>query len=302
MGYTTRPPRVDVLAVVPELAKLAQWTFRLHPRREPGLFPDANKIGGSILWPKDEPWPECESVTVPDWWSGEWPIPTGARIPLVPVLQVHASACPDVPFFPGTDLLQVLWCPISHSAPIFVAKPHVYWRRATDPANQPTFPPMSEFRDKSYVPFECSVNPERVQEFPHASALSDELLGMLYEWDIANIAVEVEEYENGSDLYCAELSTCGGTKVGGHPHWVQSPEVPKCQHGHEMSFLLALTDGEFDANSKYRWCPTENRERLESPYQHEEIDSAAFPNLGGLQSIFVCRQCPDWPIASVYQR
>lgn len=299
MKYTTPPPRVDVLTVLPELAERARWTTRLHPRRDQGLPPDANKIGGTILWPNDESWPECESTTVPECYDGEWTIPPDTRIPLVPVLQLHATACPDVAYFPGTDLLQVLWCPIAHSPPIFVAKPYVFWRRASDSANRPTFPPESEFWNKWFLPAECSVNPERVLEFPNGPNLDFDMRRRINEWN----PLPAGEVDSGMDLYDAELSTCTGTKIGGHPHWVQEPQVPKCRNGHGMIFLLALTDMEFHAGSICRWCPIEDQELAKDPNRVDEVCCAAFPFFGGgLQNIFVCRQCADWPIASVYQR
>lgn len=147
---------------------------------------------------------------------------------------------------------------------------------------------------------ECSVSPELVRELPDVMDLDLEAQKRLDSWN--PIDVPGEPFGGGLSLYSEELSTSYGTKIGGHPHWVQDPEVPTCEHGHEMSFLLALSDAEFDAASRRRWCPIEDRDLIKDPYRLEEVRSAAFPYLSGLQNLFVCRQCPDWPIASVYQR
>src|SRR5262249_20164871 len=91
---TTPPPNVDVEAI-PDLAQLRKTTVRLHPRfgDEPAL--DQTKMGGSFLWPKDEPWPRC-----PD-----------HEVPYVTVLQLRAEQFPEIAFYPGTNLFQLLWCP-----------------------------------------------------------------------------------------------------------------------------------------------------------------------------------------------
>jgi hypothetical protein len=47
------------LEYVPELAKYAQTAVRLHPRRGKVADLGASKIGGTFLWPKNEPWPTC---------------------------------------------------------------------------------------------------------------------------------------------------------------------------------------------------------------------------------------------------
>ncbi|WNF31384.1 hypothetical protein RI138_22510 [Streptomyces sp. C11-1] len=59
MSRTTPPRPVDITAVVPQLAPLARPATRLHPR--PGTpSPHESSIGGPLLWPADEPWPQCE--------------------------------------------------------------------------------------------------------------------------------------------------------------------------------------------------------------------------------------------------
>jgi hypothetical protein len=95
---TTPSPRVDVADLLPEMASRARTTIRLHPRRlgEDETLPrTASKMGGDFLWPADEPWMFCPSH----------------KLPYVGVLQLHRADFPEVQFKPGTDLLQVFWCP-----------------------------------------------------------------------------------------------------------------------------------------------------------------------------------------------
>jgi hypothetical protein len=53
---TARP--VDIASVFPELRPLARSATRLHPRRGEPQVRDSS-IGGPLLWPADEAWPEC---------------------------------------------------------------------------------------------------------------------------------------------------------------------------------------------------------------------------------------------------
>src|SRR5262245_58839441 len=97
---TTPPPAVDVPTVVPELKSLSKVAVRLHPRYGDEPRPDESKVGGRFLWPVDEPWPTSDDVL------------------LVTVLQLRAEdAPPNCTFRPGTDLLQLLWCPRAELKP-----------------------------------------------------------------------------------------------------------------------------------------------------------------------------------------
>jgi hypothetical protein len=129
---TTPAPRIDVREVLPELASQATTTIRLHPRRlaEGETLPlDASKMGGDFLWPSDEPWLVCPMHGLP--WVG--------------VLQLRRADFPEVRFRPGTDLLQVLWCPqYGHGGwPEPDPVPVVIWRDAagiTRPLDQISHP------------------------------------------------------------------------------------------------------------------------------------------------------------------
>ncbi|MEU5874676.1 hypothetical protein AB0A73_24315 [Glycomyces sp. NPDC047369] len=58
MPFTTPDRPYDLVAIWPELAKLARTAVRLHPRHgDPAA--EQSSIGGPLLWPVDEPWPTC---------------------------------------------------------------------------------------------------------------------------------------------------------------------------------------------------------------------------------------------------
>lgn len=118
---TTPAPRVDIGVLLPELATRARMTIRLHPERlaEGESLPlDESKMGGDFLWPSEEPWVVCPVHNLP--WVG--------------ILQLHKADIPEVPFRPGTDLLQVLWCPqVGHGTfPDSDPAPVVIWRNTAE--------------------------------------------------------------------------------------------------------------------------------------------------------------------------
>lgn len=114
---------------------------------------------------------------------------------------------------------------------------------------------------------------------------------------------EDDDSQTAEELYAAELSVAPGVKLGGCVRWIQDPEIPKCEKGHTMSHLLTIDFQEFDRETRPRWCPKEDQEGYEA-----DVDSRpgtrfpAFRELDGAQFIFTCRECPDWPVASVFQR
>lgn len=110
----------ELLARVPEIAPHAATTTLLHPRGgDPGSL-DAH-MGGPLLWPAEEERPTCSER------PGEDPYD------LVSVAQLPAADVVGLPFPGGTDLLQVLWCPVHHRQPHPEGRGPavlVVWRRA----------------------------------------------------------------------------------------------------------------------------------------------------------------------------
>ncbi|MCY2965057.1 MAG: hypothetical protein NT069_15720 [Planctomycetota bacterium] len=111
---TTPPAPIDVGRLLPNIAPLAKTTVRLNPR--PGSAAnDVSKMGGVFLWPKDETWPHCEDHDSA----------------FVAALQLRKEDFPEVEFRPGTDLMQVLWCPNDHE-PGYCPDVRVIWRKRAD--------------------------------------------------------------------------------------------------------------------------------------------------------------------------
>jgi hypothetical protein len=175
LALTTQPPRFDVPELFPWLAAAARWTVRLHPRASGRLPIDSSKVGGDVLWPADEPWPTCELPHV-----GYEPgrprsssEPSGD--PYVSVMQLRRADIPELGFPAETDLFQLLWCPHDHE-PIFAPVCRVAWRRAADVELPLSVFPRPTRALEDYLPRACSVQPERVIEYPSPFEMTDEQL------------------------------------------------------------------------------------------------------------------------------
>jgi uncharacterized protein (TIGR02996 family) len=281
---TTPAPPVDVAAAIPELKGRAKTTVRLHPR--PGTAANnASKIGGVFLWPAREEWPSCPEH----------------RCAFVPVLQLRKEDVPEVGFEPGTGLFQVLWCPHDHE-PGYCPDARLFWREEaaiTDPAESH---PESSEAEPDYVPRPCLLYPERVVEYPDPFELDDgfddriansgELRRVLESVESPPLAVwRLPGYPG--HLYQCWLSAADGTKVGGHPEWVQDPEYPSCSCGATMDLLVTFGSGEFDGASWGRWLPIEDRDVLtDAPRRRDVIEAAGwmFGDAGNMY-VFLCRSC-----------
>ena len=274
---TTPKPSVDIAQLFPELAPLAKETVRLHPRRgpEPGIA--ESKVGGTFLWPADEPWPVCPEHN--DFY--------------VTVIQIRAEEVPEVGFPDGKNLFQLLWCPEYHDE-TYTTQSKIFWRNTEEIQN----PLINEFRPKSYeehsIPTVCYFSPEKVLEYPSAYDNSEELDDKISQW----------EGEDNEGFYERELSVAEGTKIGGHAYWIQAPQTPICNCGQDMEHLLTVASWEFSGMEDSRWCPIEDKNIWTTNRQQiETVRNATGLMLGDAGSIyyFICRHCKDWPIEWVFQ-
>ncbi|MFI8964603.1 hypothetical protein ACIGO8_21100 [Streptomyces sp. NPDC053493] len=230
---------LDITVPFPELTAWARTATRLHPR--PGaVAPTDSSVGGPLLWPAAEEWPVCPEH------DGE---------PLLALAQFHVRDVPDLAPFapPGTDLLQVLWCPRyahrdarrSEYGPLT----ELVWRRSAGvrgPLARPRRPSVAEER---YVPVPCVLHPEQVVEYPYGDYLPEEL-------DLRIQAWEDELQARIGDLapwYQYDLSLAPGWKIGGWDSWHKTDldrvHCPACGTG--MRVLLRIDSYETQAS----WGP-----------------------------------------------
>lgn len=216
-------------AHVPEIAAYETTTVLLNPRPgKPGVG-DAH-MGGPLLWPADEEWPRCDKHPDDDY-----------AYDLVSVAQLTAADVPGLPYPDGTDLVQVLWCPVYHHQPHpdgWGPAARVFFRRAADVTSQLPAQPdgWAEWHDdfEAIVPRPCVLHPEVLPELPAFDDLPAELRDRL---DAAGMADQF-----------ALFSTLGGCKAGGAMDWTvgdrpDSLTCPACEAPYAL--LLQVDSGEF---------------------------------------------------------
>ncbi|MEN3610693.1 hypothetical protein AAH979_14195 [Plantactinospora sp. ZYX-F-223] len=291
--HTTIASPIKMAEVFPQVVPFARVATRLHPRKgSPGV--EQSSVGGPLLWPADEPWPGCGGEHPEDHLDAGPDDP--AQGPLVPVLQLFAADVPDLPFPAGTDLLQLLWCPFDHQ-PWYSPRPHLRWRRRADVgARRETMPTPHEDADPAMIPDPCTVDPERVVEYP-SHDLPREV------WRQIDDAVRRVAEQTGWQ-YEYDLSEASGTKVGGYPGWTQSPDWPVCGCGTGMTHLLTIASWEFSRGDEKRWIPVEDRPAMagwsfdgDDDHPWRAVQNPAGIMLGDVGGIylFVCPSCPERP-------
>jgi hypothetical protein len=287
------PPRpLDVAVLFPELVPFRREAVRLHPRAGEPSCRDSS-LGGPLLWPAEEAWPVCaDDDAHVDLGDG---VPGAPATPLVSVLQVHRADAPGIPFPPGRDLLQVLWCPFDHD-PEYCPSPTVRWREAGAVGEVRPTPPAPDDAIAGYVPVPCVLHPETVAEYPGAD-LPRELRDTLR--DRFRRLEEETEWEYESDLASAP-----GVKLGGYPGWTQNPRWPGCEAcGQPMEHLLTVASWEYDGVWS-SWIPLEDRAAAEggrADFRDELSRTVREPaglmlgDAGGVY-LFECRFCPGRPV------
>lgn len=241
MTRTTPPRPVDIEAVFPELSGYRKVCARLHPR--PGLpKPQQSSIGGPLLWPRDEPWPICQSLhprdrgrrvgDVHEWrriladaWrrdpdagpsaeeletlsalEREHHVPDlddTAPVPLLPVAQFFVKDVPGLVAPAGCDLLQVLWCPFDAHGAQSGPGVHLRWRSATDVGETLDEIPLPQVvGDAGYVPEPCVLDPEQVVEHEYRELLPADLQQRIEAWE-----AEAEEEADESSYDEADFVT-----------------------------------------------------------------------------------------------
>jgi hypothetical protein len=211
----------------------------------------------------------------------------------VPVLQIRSQDIPEILFPPGTDLLQVLWCPNDHEECGFGPAVNVFWRGAAKLTPFPVLKLQINSANKGYVPRQCRLQPETVLEYPSAHSLSRNQIDELEQWK-----------EDGSTLYQYELSVAPGFKIGGYPNWSQETQVPTCSCGKEMDYFMTIDSAEFDGGTYRRWLPESERHVWHAAYEiRNQVQRAAGLMLGdmGEINIFICKTCVPWKYQSVFQ-
>lgn len=299
---TTRPPIINITDYFPQFKNLQKSAILLHPRRateEMNLLD--SKLGESILWPMKAEWPYCPAHAVP----------------YRPILQLNKADFPNLEFWRGTDLFQILWCPHSHSECDWLPARKVYWRHSSD-VTEPLYPnpemklnaPFLETDAGRYVPASCRFYPEQVIEYPDFDELQEELKHDVENWKLPPLSSvkawlkreekQIPLFTPGEWLYMDEISNSSGSKVGGYPGWIQYPDYPICERGHRMELFLSLSSVE-PATHEGRWTTAEEADLSDDERYQIGFGTELMFGDGGIVYIFICRSCEEWPLGFVWQ-
>jgi hypothetical protein len=324
---------VDLPARFPELGAFARTTTRLHPRPgapsaaessvggpllwpagEPWpvcddehdhadvlLKPEAVRRWRRILadaWGRTRHDEELritdeERAALPDLDESQPHALARRPIAAVPVAQLHRRDTPGFIGPAGTDLLQVLWCPLEHDTLEYCPRVFLRWRRAADVVDPLTAPPEpAVVEGESYLPEPCVVHPEQVVEHPYADFLPEALQERLAAWE-----------DTAEHSYQHDLSIAPGWKLGGFASWhLSDPRPMDCEAcGTPMELLLCAASTEWDGGSG-SWRPLEDA-------AEGEFQSLAGPNsptqiqIGRGYSlwIFYCPESFDHPHQTAMQ-
>lgn len=177
-------------------------------------------------------------------------------IPLIPVAQLYHRDVPDFVGPEGTDLLQVLWCPLDHPTEGYNPRVRLFWRRSVDvrvPLGSCPEPPVI---NDSYLPTPCVVHPEQVREYQYGGLLPEELDGRITAWERETQGGNEEPLSGHS--YFWDLSLATGWKVGGFANWSLTDPYPvNCAEcGAAMTLLFTADSGEW-AREGSSWRPVE---------------------------------------------
>ncbi|MEJ3749015.1 hypothetical protein WEI85_37830 [Actinomycetes bacterium KLBMP 9797] len=234
-----------------------------------------------------------EQAELSDLDAAEPPALVGQPIPLVPVAQLYRRDIPDFVGPDGTDLSQVLWCPLDHPEEGYNPRVRVYWRRTADVGRPLDVAPEPPAVNENYLPNRCVVHPEQVREYQYGGLLPDDLDARITAWEEA-----IEEAAGDEDAlsYQFDLSLAPGWKVGGFANWsLTDPQPVDCAAcGAAMTLLFTADSSEWQGSGG-SWRPAD-----------EPADAAPNPTdvtIGRGYSLYVFR-CPvdfDHPPATAMQ-
>jgi len=324
----TPPAPANILQLVPELAGKSRTAVRLHPRRvneDPAR--DENKLGGQFLWPAEEPWPVCREHDMP------YAAILQLRKESVPELGFPEGSdlfqllwCPEQHDDPWVWVKpKIFWrnsAEIADPMPRTPVLPNEEEAVVQKKMNAPW---------SAFVPLPCSITPERVSDLPQSwdpafptqslckgEESIEERLGRGV-WALPGASPQLDEYSEklngtelyeairyqGIDYYCWTLSSCPGTKVGGYVSWCNIAHEPTCACGRKMEHWISIAGFENNSGSFRRWLPEEDSTRWDDLSEKDQAEinwphGMTFGDHGDIY-VYICRHCPDWPIATECQ-
>jgi hypothetical protein len=206
-------------------------------------------MGGAFLQREGEPWPSD-------------PVTGNQYYPVIQILKsdlrkAGTAGDPVFPFQKGTDCFQLLWLPPANDElpPTLLTR----WLDSNDRALATHEVPYQPGGSDMLFPQECRLHPEEVVEYPSRWALSEYHKNLLLSnGRFMRLAEAHGDADNPLAFYQTHLSCAPGTKLAGHPHWIQYPEWPISDRGLAMEHLLTVSSREWDAGDYSRWKPAKD--------------------------------------------
>ncbi|MFC6020104.1 hypothetical protein ACFP2T_28410 [Plantactinospora solaniradicis] len=231
-----------------------------------------------------------ERAELPDYEFSEPDELVDQPIPLLPVAQLYRRDVPDFSGPEGTDLMQVLWCPLDHPEEGYNPRVRLYWRRSTEVIRPLTTSPEPPVVNDSYLPVSCVVHPEQVREYEYGDLLPEDLDAQITAWE------ETTEEEAGYS-YQSDLSLAPGWKVGGFANWsLTDPHPMNCAECAAPMTLLFTVDSSERNGADCSWRPVE-----EEPATTSLTPTGISIGRGYSLYIFRCPVSFDHPPATTMQ-
>ncbi len=260
------PPRLfDIEKVMPAIKPYRRKAIRLHPTRATAPLPsNASKMGGKFHWPSSEPWPYCsESDPPPDPGIAQAEDDTSEELQQAvneirrphstayqAMVQLRRDEFPELPWPPGSDLFQLLWCPSVHmwgnsldTKSSQSSGARIVWRReSTVRAVLQTQSP----RVPRFPLHECAFEPEDIFEYPQSVETPPAIEAAIPKLQGWFDALQPRKANDpGAEWrYSYDIAASPGTKLFGWAQWVQAVEIPTCGCGREMKLLLTCASDE----------------------------------------------------------
>lgn len=208
---------------------------------------------------------------------------TGEPVPMVPVLDLRAEDAPVPAFPPGTDRLQVLWCPFGHELDGQV-KPFVRWRRAGTTAGPVReIPELAAIGSEGYLPRRCVVRPEVLTEYPALSLLPPALAERIRDL-MPSVGVR----------FWDEVAHFRGWKVGGWEPWALiDPVTVTCQCGTPMVPLLTISSHE---GGREQWYAVDDELADAQPWIPKLEPTGVDVGRGSVLQLYTCPVDPEHPV------
>jgi hypothetical protein len=212
-------------------------------------------------------------------------------IPFVPVAQLYRRDVPDFVGPDGTDLMQVLWCPLDHPDEQYSPRIRLYWRRSADIGRPLTEVPEPPAVYNDYLPEPCVVHPERIREYRPGHLLPQDLGARIRAWQGSD-----HEDDGERVTYDDDLSRAPGWKVGGFSRWgLTDPYPVECAEcGRSMTLLLTVASFEWNGTGG-TWRP------VEEPDHAKGDPTRVIIGRGYDLFVFRCPDSFDHPHATVMQ-